>query len=121
MKKIDELEGRINPKIGKQPSDKNKKNMKELVENAKELYEKRNYILDTFKTAEEEDLQALEGRPDIEWLYRSESELHTIIENAPLEYLKEDKNYAAFVKKSKAFLRKVLKKDYDTKKDAYVG
>ena len=111
LKKIDELEGRINPKIGKQPSDKNKKNMKELVENAKELYEKRNYILDTFKTAEEEDLEALEGRPDIEWLYRSESELHTIIENAPLEYLKEDKNYVAFVKKLRAFLRKVLKKD----------
>ena len=101
LKEIDELEGRINPKIEKQPSDKNKKNMNEVVENAKELYEKRNYILDTS--------------------CRPESELHTIIENAPLEYLKEDKNYVAFVKKLKAFLRKVLKKDYDTKKDAYVG
>ena len=66
--------------------------MKEVVENARNLYERRNYIINVFKTTEEEDIEALEEeKPDIKWLYRPESELLTIIQNAPFEDLKKIK------------------------------
>ena len=85
-------EDRINPSREKQASEKNKKNMKEVVENERNLYERRNYIINVFKTTEEEDIEALEEeKPDIKWLYRPESELLTIIQNAPFEDLKKIK------------------------------
>ena len=57
LKEIDELDDRIDPPRGKQPSKKNKKNMEEVVNNAREIYEIRNYIISVFEGTEKSIIQ----------------------------------------------------------------
>ena len=52
VKKIKELEKRINPEARK-PNRKNKDDMGKVFENAKQLYETRNYIINAIKGEEE--------------------------------------------------------------------
>ena len=41
-----------------------------------------------------------------------------LIEDTPFDYLKEDKNYVAFLNKTKLFLAKVVKGDFENREDA---
>ena len=70
-----------------------------MIENAKKIYETRKGIIDAFKKVKIKKAEKFEDEdPDIKWLYRPQSELNRLIENAPFEELKKDKNYTSFKK-----------------------
>ena len=86
-----------------------------MIENAKKIYETRIGIIDAFKKVKIKKAEKFEDEeteededPDIKWLYRPQSELNRLIENAPFEELKKDKNYTSFKKKLKAYFLKVF-------------
>ena len=68
LEEIDELNGRIEPPRGKQPSKKNKENMKEVVNNAREVYEMRNYIISVFEGSEKGIEAKGRLKVDLSWL-----------------------------------------------------
>ena len=72
MDKTDELEDRIKPSRGKQPSKKKQKNMKKVVENVRELYRVRNYIISVFEGSEK-GIKAKDRKSvDLSWLRYSD-------------------------------------------------
>ena len=72
MDKTDELEDRIKPSRGKQPSKKKQKYMKKVVENVRELYRVRNYIISVFEGSEKGIKAKDKKSVDLSWLRYSD-------------------------------------------------
>ena len=72
MDKTDELEDRIKPSRGKQPNKKKQKNMKKVVENVRELYRVRNYIISVFEGSEKGIKPEDKKSVDLSWLRYSD-------------------------------------------------
>ena len=89
LEEIDELDNRTDPLIGKKSSKKNIESMKKVVENARELYDTRNYIIEVFWNSEAKKLKQtkkIQGS-DFNWMFKEKGskkqleELSSDIEN----------------------------------------
>ena len=78
LEEIEELEKIIKPERGKQPTEKNKESMEEVVENERQFHKTRNDIINVFRKVKLEELEELEEKPHTGWFYRPKSDLRNL-------------------------------------------